>query len=458
MSIHGLGWSSGVIQWTFLISDLLFYILLSLVLFYFFLVCRHDHLKKIWIDIFSKPLAIISFTIVALYLIIALLDSLHFLVLKNDFGFKADPYTVHSVLDISLMPLPIVNEETYAAPLSTHLYQKEWLLSPMGKVQQVFIPLNYVPKFTGSRMADIGQRFGLGVVWGLLCTMVLWGIYAIIIGKLNPLTSRARKNFFISLLIILTLGGGIWELAHAYHVMGTNKIGQDIFYIAIKSIRTGVLMGSLTTLLMLPLAIMAAIPAGYWGGWIDDTVQFIYITLSSIPAVLLIAASILAMQIYVSAHPDIFVTSTLRADVRLLTLCAILGLTSWTTLCRIIRAETLKLRESDFVLASQAMGKRSIGIMLHHILPNISHLILVTVVLDFSSLVMAEAVLTYIGVGVDPNMYSWGNMIAAARLELAREPVVWWPLISAFVLMFIFILAINLFADSVRKGFSPRER
>ena len=447
-----------MIQWTFLISDLLFYILLLLVLLYLFLVCRRDHLKKIWIDIFSKPLAIISFTIVALYLIIALLDSLHFLVLKNDFGFKADPYTMHSVLDISLMPLPVVKEETYAAPLSTHLYQKEWLLSPTGKVEQVFVPLNYAPQRIGSQMADIGKRFGLGMVWGLLCTMVLWGIYAIITGKLNPLASRARKTFFISLLIIFTLGGGVWELAHAYHVMGTNKIGQDIFYIAIKSIRTGVLMGSLTTLLMLPLAIMAAIPAGYWGGWIDDIVQFIYITLSSIPAVLLIAASILAMQIYVSAHPDLFVTGTLRADVRLLTLCAILGLTSWTTLCRIIRAETLKLRESDFVLASQAMGKRSIGIMLHHILPNISHLILVTVVLDFSALVMAEAVLTYIGVGVDPNMYSWGNMIAAARLELAREPVVWWPLISAFVLMFIFILAINLFADSVRKGFSPREK
>ena len=312
---------------------------------------------------------------------------MHFIVLKDRFGFKADPYTARSVLDLSLMPLPVINEETYSAPFSKHLYQKEWMPTKTGTMQNLFIPLKHTP-----------------------------------------------------------------------HIMGTNKIGQDVFYIAIKSIRTGVLLGALTTLLMLPFAIIAAIPAGYFGGWIDDLVQFVYITLSSIPGVLLIAASILAMQIYVEAHPNWFLTNTVRADIRLLTLCAILGLTSWTTLCRIIRAETLKLRESDFVLAARAMGKGSMGIMLRHILPNISHLVLITVVLDFSALVMAEAVLTYIGVGVDPNMYSWGNMIAAARLELAREPVVWWPLMSAFVLMFIFILAINLFADGVRKGFSPRER
>ena len=375
-----------MIQWMFLTSDFLFYLLLLFVFFYLVFVYRHDHLQKIWKNIFTKPAAKVSFCIVIFYMIIALLDSMHFIVLKDRFGFKADPYTARSVLDLSLMPLPVINEETYSAPFSKHLYQKEWMPAQTGTMQNLFIPLKYTP-----------------------------------------------------------------------HIMGTNKIGQDVFYIAIKSIRTGVLLGSLTTLLMLPFAIIAAIPAGYFGGWIDDLVQFVYITLSSIPGVLLIAASILAMQIYVEAHPNWFLTSTVRADLRLLTLCAILGLTSWTTLCRIIRAETLKLRESDFVLAARAMGKGSIEIMLRHILPNISHLVLITVVLDFSALVMAEAVLTYIGVGVDPNMYSWGNMIAAARLELAREPVVWWPLISAFVLMFIFILAINLFADGVRKGFSPRE-
>jgi len=84
------------------------------------------------------------------------------------------------------------------------------------------------------------------------------------------------------------------------------------------------------------------------------------------------------------------------------------------------------------------------------------HLVLIAMVLDFSGLVLAEAVLSYVGVGVDPSMFSWGNMINGARLELAREPVVWWQLGAAFAFMFTLVLAANLFADSVRDAFDPR--
>ena len=96
--------------------------------------------------------------------------------------------------------------------------------------------------------------------------------------------------------------------------------------------------------------------------------------------------------------------------------------------------------------------------MMRHILPNVMHLVLITVVLDFSLLVLAEAVLSYVGVGVDPSTDSWGNMINSARLEMAREPIVWWSLTSAFVFMFGLVLAANLFADAVRDAFDPRLR
>ena len=76
--------------------------------------------------------------------------------------------------------------------------------------------------------------------------------------------------------------------------------------------------------------------------------------------------------------------------------------------------------------------------------------------LDFSGLVLAEAVLSYIGVGVDPTSYSWGNMINGARLELARAPVVWWPLFSAFLFMFVLVLAVNILSDAVRDALDPR--
>lgn len=134
----------------------------------------------------------------------------------------------------------------------------------------------------------------------------------------------------------------------------------------------------------------------------------------------------------------------------------IIGLTGWTGLARLLRAETLKLRELDYVTAARAFGVSRPRILARHILPNVQHIILISVVMDFSGLVLAEAILSYVGVGVDPVMNSWGNMINAARMELAREPVVWWPLTAAFGFMFTLVLAANLFADVVRDAFDPR--
>ena len=199
------------------------------------------------------------------------------------------------------------------------------------------------------------------------------------------------------------------------------------------------------------------IAAGYFGGFVDDIIQYIYTTLSSIPGVLLITASVLSMQTYIANHPQQFRTLAENADARLLALCLILGVTSWTSLCRLLRAESMKLREVDFVLAAKALGSGSFKIIYKHLLPNVMHIVVITLVLDFSFLVLAEAVLSYVGVGVSPMTISWGNMINAARLELAREPVVWWPVLSAFLFMFLLVLASNLFADAVCEAFDPHQ-
>ena len=208
---------------------------------------------------------------------------------------------------------------------------------------------------------------------------------------------------------------------------------------------------------MMPLALLLGIAAGYFGGIVDDIIQYIYTTLSSIPGVLLITASVLSMQTYIANHPQQFKTLAENADARLLALCCILGVTSWTGLCRLLRAEALKLREIDFVLAAKALGSSSFKIIYKHLLPNVMHIVVITLVLDFSFLVLAEAVLSYVGVGVSPMTISWGNMINAARLELAREPIVWWPMMAAFIFMFVLVLASNLFADAVRDAFDPHQ-
>ncbi|MBI4766850.1 MAG: ABC transporter permease, partial [Deltaproteobacteria bacterium] len=187
-----------------------------------------------------------------------------------------------------------------------------------------------------------------------------------------------------------------------------------------------------------------------------DIIQYIYTTLNSIPAVLLIAAAVLMTQVYMDSHPELFETASARADLRLLFLCLILGITSWTGLCRLMRGESLKLREMEYIQAAQAFGVSDFKIIRRHILPNVMPIVLIAIVMDFSGLVLAEAVLSYVGVGVDPSMISFGTMINSARLEMAREPMVWWSLSAAFGFMFLLVLFANLFSDAVRDAFDPR--
>jgi ABC-type dipeptide/oligopeptide/nickel transport system ATPase subunit len=168
---------------------------------------------------------------------------------------------------------------------------------------------------------------------------------------------------------------------------------------------------------------------------------------------LLIAAAMLMLQVGLTAQD-----TTLSADERLVYLCVIMGITSWTELCRLLRGEVLKLREIEYIQAADAFGVTRLTIMLRHLVPNVMHIVLISVILRFSGLVLAEAVLAYVGIGVDPSMQSWGNMINQARLELARDPIVWWNLCAALVFTLGLVLPANVFGDAVRDALDPRLR
>jgi peptide/nickel transport system permease protein len=257
---------------------------------------------------------------------------------------------------------------------------------------------------------------------------------------------------------LLLVVGVIIGLASGYHVLGTDRTGNDVLYQALKSVRTAFVIGSLATLATLPLAMALGIMAGYFKGAVDEAIQYVYTVLSSVPNVLLIAACVLMVQVYIDQHADRFATGAERADLKLFLLCVILGVTGWASLCRLLRGETLKLRELDYVQAATAFGVGPWRIMARHILPNVMHLVLITTVLSFSELILYEAVLTYVGVGVDPSMNSFGGMINLARSEMSRDPLVWWSFAAAFGFMVTMVLAANLFADGVRDAFDPRSR
>ena len=319
-------------------------------------------------------------------------------------------------------------------------------------------------------ISDIAARSVQGVLLGLLAGVAIAVAAVALLGRKhgglrNSLSQIVRgdteipwRPMLITMIGMAMIIGWLAALWPYYHPFGTDRTGNDVLYQALKSIRTAVVIGSLATIATLPLAIVLGIFAGYFKGWVDDGIQYFYTVLSSIPPILLVAAFVLLINVYIDQHVDVFETGVERAEFRLFLLCLILGVTGWATLCRLLRAETLKIAELDYVQAAHAFGVSKWRVMARHVLPNVMHLVLIVAVLDFSALVLYEAVLSYVGVGVDPNSSSFGSMINLARSEMSRDPVVWWNLATAFTFMLALVLAANFFADAVREAFDPRAR
>lgn len=463
-----------VILWT----DALVFLLLFFSVAFAVYAAGREHLRGPWRLVVRSRVGVSTLVILSFYVVVGLLDSIHFephFSTDQQAGAQVQSSEVYSLFDRLVQPLRERQEKTYSAPLATHLYAKENIEQPDGTVIRDFPRLQYGGAHLADPVHDWAQdimRLSLiGLIKGLVVTVVVANIlFALLAARRSGGFAGAAKevlsgksdipwrSVLITLGLLLMVLFWAVELSGRYHLLGTDKVGEDVFYQALKSIRTGLLIGTLTTLVMLPAAILLGIMAGYFRGWVDDLIQYTYTTLNSIPGVLLIAAAILMLQIYMSNHADEFNSLVERADLRLLFLCIILGVTSWTGLCRLLRGEAMKLREVDYVQAAVAFGVGHFQIILRHILPNVLHIVMITVVLDFSGLVLAEAVLSYVNIGVDPTMNSWGNMINSARLEMAREPVVWWSLMAAMIFMFTLVLSANLFSDVVRDAFDPRLR
>jgi peptide/nickel transport system permease protein len=440
-------------------SDGCFLGVLAVGLLFILLGFRKAHHRLAVIRLFEKPVAMGAAVILLFFVVVAVMDSIP--VHQNEHMEKSTRHT--TLLDRVLAPLGATDEKSYSAPLALDGYVIEtiWV---NGVAEQVYPVLQYPSARLKTQddvrvfcfaMVEKALLDSFMLVFGL--SALLWGVRCALGRGISFVPSAPFFTTLLTLFLSLTVVLIFYNISRELHVFGTGKIGQDVFYHAVKSVRTGLVIGLLTTVLMMPLALLLGVASGYLGGRVDDVIQYIYTTLSSIPGVLLITASVLSIQTYLANHPHHFSSLTDDADARLLALCFILGMTSWTTLCRLIRAEVLKLREMDFVLAGKALGSSTFKIMTKHLLPNVMHIVLVTMVLDFSFLVLAEALLAYIGVGVSPMTISWGNMINAARLELSREPVVWWPILAAFSFMFMLVLSSNVFADAVRDAFDPRE-
>ena len=341
-----------------------------------------------------------------------------------------------------LEPLVNARERSYSEPLSAIAFRKE-TFERDGQSVRDYPRLRFGGKHledpAKDLSADIRSRsvdalgLGLAILLATFCggmvvacmssgksMSVVWTQFK---GGHTEWPWRSMVLTFALMLVCITW---VIVLSQNYHVFGTDRTGNSVLVFALKSVRTALVIGGLTTLVVLPLALLLGVTAGYLRGWVDEAIQYLYTLLASIPDVLLIAASVLLLQVFIDKNQGVFETALERADARLFFLCLILGITSFTGLCRLVRGETLKLRELEYIQSARAFGVSTPRVLWRHIVPNLMHLVLINTVMQFSSFVLAEAVLSYVGVGVDPKTASFGVMINTARAELAATPLVWW--------------------------------
>ncbi len=458
-----------------LITDVFLWAMVAAVLFYGWRVRRDPQLRSTWALVFRRPVAAVSAVVLGFFVLVALLDSVHYrpalpAATGQSQAWAAEPV---SVLDQLLKPLVQARERSYSEPLAITAFRKQ-SVEQDGQVVRDYPRL----RFGGAHLtdaqqhrADLWQRSLIGLGLGAVLSLVMIGAglgWAAWRGG-EPVSFVARRwlrgdtvwpwrSLALTVTLLLLVIAWMLVLSQHYHVLGTDRTGNSVLVMALKSIRTALVIGSLTTLVVLPLALLLGVVAGYLRGWVDEVVQYLYTLLASIPDVLLIAAAVLMLQVFIDKNQDFFATALERADARLFFLCLLLGITSFTGLCRLVRGETLKLREQEYIQSARAFGVSTPRILRLHIVPNLMHLVLINTVMQFSNFVLAEAVLSYVGVGVDPKTASFGVMINTARSELAATPVVWWTLATAFVFMLMLVLSANLLADAVRDAFDPRMR
>jgi len=229
-------------------------------------------------------------------------------------------------------------------------------------------------------------------------------------------------------------------------LFGTDFLGRSTFRKTLYGAKTSITVAFAASLISLAIGVPLGALAGYFRKWFDELVIWAISTLDSIPYIVLIMAFAIVLRDKTFFGLELHgVTSVYLA----------IGLTSWVGICRLIRGEFIKRKESEYVLAAKAVGCSNAGIIFRHLLPNVFHIIIINLSLRFVSFIHAEVILSFLGLG-ETDKPSWGAMIDAARNELGRD--VWWEMAAATLAIFILSLALNLLGDALRDCLDPKLR
>ena len=271
------------------------------------------------------------------------------------------------------------------------------------------------------------------------------------------------------------------DMSHAYespssqHWIGTDYKGRDVFWRAFFAVKTAIKIGVIASGISMLIGVVLGALAGYFGGWVDDVTVWIYSTFAAMPSLLFILAfSLLVtkgfMHPYVTEsvkyftdslnlflcflHPSLArVVGAVSIEPGMLALYLGIGLTGWVSLCRVVRAEVMKLRDGAFVQAARCLGFGDMRIIFRHILPNVFHLVIIYFTMRFAYAIMTEVIVSYLGLGVQLEP-SWGVMISDGQQRLWRG--VWWEVGAATGFMFFFVLSLHIAGDALRDILDPR--
>jgi peptide/nickel transport system permease protein len=218
---------------------------------------------------------------------------------------------------------------------------------------------------------------------------------------------------------------------------GGDKWGRDVLEKTLKGAEVSLFVGLAAAALATLLGTLFGALAGFRGGWVDDLFNWLYSVFTSIPYLLLVLA-----------------VAAVVNQKGVLTVVLILGLTGWTGIFRLVRAEYMKHKVREYVLAADAIGASPARRMFVHILPNVSHVVLVQLSLHVVLFIKSEVILTFLGFGVGVETVSWGSMLAEAGSELLLGK--WWQISAATLAMALLVTAFSLFTDSMRDALDPR--
>ncbi|MDD5010999.1 MAG: ABC transporter permease [Phycisphaerae bacterium] len=234
-------------------------------------------------------------------------------------------------------------------------------------------------------------------------------------------------------------------------IFGTDFLGRSVFRKTLYGARVSITVAFWASIISLAIGVPLGAAAGYFRGFIDDVIVWLYTTLSSIPYILLILAFALVLR---EKTLNLEWLGAGRIELSgIATVYLAIGLTSWVDICRLIRGEVMKHKDRDYILAAQSYGCGSSRIIFRHLIPNVFHLIIISFSLRFVSFIQAEVILSFLGLG-EKNIPSWGAMIDTARLDLPKG--YWWEMTAATVAIFLISLALNVFGDALRDSLDPK--